>query len=748
MQVAVAGLMGILNVCYAHDFENQWIDRFIRRQLLLIGVCSVEISTRNKGKPFRLVSEYTPAGDQPRAIDELVQGINDRAKMQILLGVTGSGKTYVMANLIEKLQRPTLVVTHNKTLAAQLAAEYKAFFPDNFVGYFVSYYDYYQPEAYVPAKDLYIEKDSDINEEVDRMRHAATQALLTRRDVIIVATVSCIYGLGSPGDYSEMSASIKVGEEYERKKLLRKLIDMQYLRNDLSLVRGAFRVKGDTIELYPVNEEVIVRMSFFGDECESLSRIHPVTGEVLEILDEVSLFPASHYVILPERQDLILQNIFKELDKQYEIFKKNDQNLYAERVKERTLYDLDCIRELGFCSGIENYSRFFSGRQPGEPPATLVEYFPDDFLMIIDESHQTIPQLNGMFNGDQTRKSNLVNYGFRLPSALDNRPLKFNEFEGYINQVIFTTATPGAYERAHSDRTVELIIRPTGLIDPEIEVRPIASQVDDVMDETGKRAALGQRSLVTTLTKKMSEDLTDYLEKMGHRVRYLHSEIDTFDRVRILRDLRRGDFDVLIGINLLREGLDLPEVSLVAILDADKAGFLRSETSLIQTMGRAARHAEGKVIIYADTITPAIKAAMDETERRRKIQTAYNKKHGITPTSIQKEIRDIAGESEQEDEVSAVVDGIINFEGVELTREEVPQIIEMIRSEMLAEAGDLNFERAAELRDEIQALETFLEGKAMSKSQKKKRKKRASTPGQARSAKLRRRGSRGQKYKG
>ena len=698
-------------------------------------------------KEFQLISEYTPSGDQPKAIIDLVKGLESGTKMQTLLGVTGSGKTFVMANVIAEVQKPTLVITHNKTLAAQLTAEYKAFFPNNFVGYFVSYYDYYQPEAYVPARDLYIEKDSDVNEEVDRMRHAATQAILTRRDVIIVASVSCIYGLGNPSEYSDMSVDLTVGQNYDQRTLLRKLIDMQYLRNDLSLIRGSFRVKGDTIELYPVSEDIIIRFSFFGDELESIARIHNVTGEVVEVLDEISVFPASHYVFIPERQELILENIRKELDKQVKFFESQDQLLYAERLKQRTQYDIECIRELGFCSGIENYSRIFSGREPGEPPATLVEYFPDDYLMIIDESHQTIPQLNGMYNGDRSRKLNLVNYGFRIPAALDNRPLRFDEFEKFTNQVVFTTATPGPYEREHAKNVVELIIRPTGLIDPEIEIRPISSQVDDVMDECAKRAEKGQRVLITTLTKKMSEDLTDYLERMGHRVRYLHSEIETFDRVRILRDLRRGDFDVLIGINLLREGLDLPEVSLVAILDADKAGFLRSETSLIQTMGRAARHSEGKVLIYADTITPAIKAAVEETERRRKIQTAYNVEHHITPTSVQKEIRDIASEVDASEDAAAVLaDGTINFEGVELRKDEVPGIVEMIRTEMLAEANDLNFERAAELRDEIKTLEEYLTGRAgESKSQRKKRKKRAGT---AQQAKLRRRGTRSKKYRG
>jgi excinuclease ABC subunit B len=701
-----------------------------------------------KEKPFELVADYQPSGDQPKAIEELLDGLNKGVRMQTLLGVTGSGKTYTMAKIIEATQRPALVITHNKTLAAQLTAEYRTFFPGNFVGYFVSYYDYYQPEAYVPERDLYVEKDADVNEEVDRLRHASTQALLSRRDVIIVATVSCIYGLGSPSEYTEMSVSLKVGAEYERRSLLRKLIDMQYLRNDISLIRGSFSVKGDTIELYPVNEDIHIRLMFFGDEIERILRIHPVTGEVLESVDEVTVFPASHYVILPERLEVIRQNILKELNEQIEFFEKIDKKLEAQRIKDRTLYDLECMKELGYCSGIENYSRHFSGREPGEPPATLVEYFPDDYLMIIDESHQTIPQLNGMYNGDYSRKRNLVDYGFRLPSALDNRPLKFNEFEKYINQVIYTTATPGPYEREHSGQTVELIIRPTGLIDPRIEIRPIASQVDDLMEEVRLRAEKGQRSLVTTLTKKMSEDLTDYLERMGHRVRYLHSEIDTLDRVRILRDLRRGEFDVLVGINLLREGLDLPEVSLVAILDADKSGFLRSETSLIQTMGRAARHSEGTVLIYADTMTPAIKAAVEETDRRRKIQDEYNRIHGITPKSIQKGITDIAeGLEREEEEVEAFAGGVINFEGIELRRDEVPQIVEMIRSEMLDEAKELNFEHAAELRDEIRMLEEFLEGKAK-EGKGRRRKKRVSTPGQARHAKLKRRSRRSRNYRG
>jgi excinuclease ABC subunit B len=671
-------------------------------------------------KKFKLDTELQPTGDQPKAIEQLLDGLNKGMRYQTLLGVTGSGKTFTMANIIEAVQRPTLVIAHNKTLAAQLCAEFRDLFPKNRVEYFVSYYDYYQPEAYVPSKDLYIEKDSDINEEVDRLRHSATQAVLTRRDTIIVATVSCIYGLGSPEDYSLLATDLKVGGTIDRAVFLRRLIDMRYRRNDTSIVRGTFRIRGDTLELQPPNEEVIYRIGFFGDEIEGIFKIHPVTGEVLEMLDEHTIFPATHYVLPPEKLDLILAGVEAELEERLKFFHDNEKLLEEQRLRERTRYDLEMIRELGYCSGIENYSRHFDGRHPGEPPSTLVEYFPDDFLCIVDESHATLPQLRGMYKGDFSRKSNLVEYGFRMPSALDNRPLRFEEWEKLVNQAVFTTATPGAFERENSSQVVELVIRPTGLIDPEIIIRPVGGQVDDLIDEIHKRVEENERVLVTTLTKKMSEDLADYLGSLKLRVKYLHSDIDTLERVRILRDLRRGEFDVLVGINLLREGLDLPEVSLVAILDADKAGFLRSETSLIQTMGRAARHIRGQVILYADDMTEAIKNAVRETDRRRKKQTAHNEKYGITPVGITKRISDIAGDlgfGEPEEEL-----GTIMLEGIEISRDELPVIIDQLRTEMLSQADELNFEKAAEIRDEIKQLEKFLAGKA-SKAKKGRKKK-------------------------
>jgi len=672
-------------------------------------------------KAFKLETTLTPTGDQPKAIRQLIDGLNAGMRFQTLLGVTGSGKTFTIANVIQELQRPTLVIAHNKTLAAQLCAEFRALFPKNRVEYFVSYYDYYQPEAYVPTKDLYIEKDADINEEVDRLRHSATQALLTRRDTIIVATVSCIYGLGSPEDYSLLSTPIRVGATIDRTWLLRRLIDMRYRRNDVSVVRGTFRVRGDTLEVQPPNEEIIYRIDFFGDEVEGLFKIHPVTGEVLEIIEEHTIFPATHYVLPPEKLDLILAGIETELDEMLKWFHENDKLLEEQRLRERTRYDLEMIRELGYCSGIENYSRHFDGRLPGEPPSSLVEYFPDDFLTIVDESHATLPQLRGMFNGDYSRKRNLVDYGFRLPSALDNRPLRFEEWEKLINQAIFTTATPGPYERENSAQIVEQVIRPTGLVDPQIIIRPVGGQVDDLIGEIQKRVERNERILVTTLTKKMSEDLADYLCGLNMRVKYLHSEVETMERVRILRDLRRGEFDVLVGINLLREGLDLPEVSLVGILDADKSGFLRSETSLIQTMGRAARHIHGQVILYADDMTDAIKAAVRETNRRRLIQSRYNKEHNITPVGITKDITDIAGDigfAAPEEEA-----GVIVLEGIEINRDELPTIIEQLRSEMLAQADELNFEKAAELRDEIRHMENFLVGKVEGKKKGRRGKK-------------------------
>ncbi len=679
------------------------------------------MAKKKKIKPFKLETELKPTGDQPKAIEQLVNGLKAGMRFQTLLGVTGSGKTFTMANIIEAVQRPTLVIAHNKTLAAQLCAEFRELFPKNRVEYFVSYYDYYQPEAYVPSKDLYIEKDADINEEVDRLRHSATQAILTRRDVIIVATVSCIYGLGSPEDYSLISYDLEVGKTIDRTAFLRRLIDMQYFRNDVSVVRGTFRVRGDTLELQPPNEEIIYRIAFFGDDVEGIYKIHPVTGEILESLDEHTVFPATHYVLPPEKLDLILANVEAELEQQLKIFHDNEKLLEEQRLRERTRYDLEMIRELGYCSGIENYSRHFDGRIKGEPPSTLVEYFPDDFLCIVDESHTTLPQLRGMYRGDFSRKENLVNYGFRLPSALDNRPLRFEEWERLINQAIFTTATPGQYEREHSSQIVELIIRPTGLIDPEIVIRPVTGQVDDLIEEIRKRVEKDERVLVTTLTKKMSEDLAEYLNGLKMRVKYLHSEVETMERVRILRDLRRGEFDVLVGINLLREGLDLPEVSLVAILDADKAGFLRSETSLIQTMGRAARHIRGQVILYADAMTDAIKNAVAETTRRRDIQRKHNEEHGITPVGITKGISDIAGDlgfKELEEEAGTIV-----LEGIEITRDELPLIIEQLRSEMLEQADKLNFEKAAELRDEVRQLELYLAGKVETKKKKGRKKK-------------------------
>jgi excinuclease ABC subunit B len=671
-------------------------------------------------KKFKLHSPFKPEGDQPEAIDKLVEGLNRGDRFQTLLGVTGSGKTFTMANVIERVQRPALVIAHNKTLTAQLASEFKEFFPENAVEYFVSYYDYYQPEAYVAKKDLYIEKDSDRNPEIDRLRHAATKALLSRNDVIIVASVSCIFGLGSPEDYAKISITIKIGQVLERKELLRRLIDMQYLRNDVSLERGTFRMMGDTLEMHPPDEETYLRVSFFGNEIEAIYKIHAVTGEILEKLNTTTVFPASHYVVLPERQEMILTGIRAELETRLEFFKEHEKLLEYQRLKERTNYDLEMIEEMGYCSGIENYSRHFSGRAPGDVPSTLVEYFPKDFLIFIDESHVTVPQIGGMFKGDLSRKQTLVDYGFRLPSALDNRPLTFAEFEKYINQCIFVSATPSKYEMEHSSQIADQVVRPTGLLDPEVIIRPVDSQVDDLIEEIRKRVEVNERVLVTTLTKRMSEDLSEYLSRLGMRVKYLHSDIETLDRIKILRDLRMGQFDVLVGINLLREGLDLPEVSLVAILDADKAGFLRSETSLIQTMGRAARHVHGMVILYANDMTDAIKNAIRETDRRRSKQVEYSKIHGITPQSIVKPIKDIAGQLESE---SGPDGRVISFEGINLRPDEVPEILESLRSEMLERAREMDFEKAAELRDEMRQLEDLLNQKASDYKGKKKKSK-------------------------
>ena len=649
---------------------------------------------------FKLVSEYQPQGDQPKAIRELVDGLDSGLPKQTLLGVTGSGKTYTMAKIIAEVNRPTLVIAHNKTLAAQLYGEFKEFFPENAVEYFVSYYDYYQPEAYIAHTDTYIEKDAQINEEIEKLRHSATSALLERRDVIIVASVSCIYGLGSPEDYREQTLSLRVGQIYDRDFILRKLVDIQYERNDVNFVRGTFRVRGDVIEILPASvAEKAIRIELFGDEIDRILEIDVLTGEILGQRKHVSIFPASHYVTAPEYLEIALKNIEAELELRLKEFKEQDKLLEAQRIEQRTRYDLEMIREVGFCTGIENYSRHLTGRQPGEPPYTLLDYFPEDFLVFIDESHVTVPQIGGMYEGDRSRKNNLVNFGFRLPSALDNRPLKFPEFEEKVNQVIFVTATPGPYELEKSNQIVEQIIRPTGLVDPEIEVRPVKGQIDDLYDEIRLRVERDERVLITTLTKKMAEDLTDYFKELGLRVRYLHSEIKTIERMEILRDLRLGEFDVLVGINLLREGLDLPEVSLVAILDADKEGFLRSERSLIQTIGRAARNAHGKVIMYADVITGSMKKAIDETNRRRKIQMEFNKTHNITPQTIKKSVRDVIEATqvaEKGPEYTISQDKIDS-----MTKKELQKYIIELEKEMHQAARDLQFEKAAQLRDII-----------------------------------------------
>lgn len=642
---------------------------------------------------FELVSNYTPQGDQPKAIEGLVEGIKRGDKAQTLLGVTGSGKTFTLANVIAKVNKPTLVLAHNKTLAAQLCSEFKEFFPNNAVEFFVSYYDYYQPEAYIPQTDTFIEKDASINDEIDKLRHSATSALFEREDVIIVASVSCIYGLGDPEDYKNLMLSLRVGMEKDRDEMLKKLVEIQYERNDLNFVRNKFRVRGDVVEIFPSNDaENAVRVEFFGDEIERITEINALTGEIIGYRNHVTIAPASHYVTTKDKMELAIASIEEELAQRIKYFKENDMLIEAQRIEQRTMYDIEMMREIGFCQGIENYSRHISGREEGSAPYTLMDYFPDDFLLIIDESHVTVSQVRAMYNGDRARKDTLVKYGFRLPSAYDNRPLMFNEFEDRINQVIFTSATPAEYEKQHSVNTVEQVIRPTGLLDPKIEIRPIEHQIDDLMNEINIRVENGTRVLVTTLTKRMAEDLTDYLHNSGIKVRYMHSEIKTIERTEIIRDLRLGEFDVLVGINLLREGLDLPEVSLVAILDADKEGFLRSEVSLIQTIGRAARNADGMVIMYADNITGSMKRAIDETQRRRELQSKYNEEHEIVPKTIIKDIRDIIEATKQVDE----------FE--ETDEINIDDVIEELTAQMTVAAENLEFERAAVIRDKIKKL--------------------------------------------
>lgn len=651
---------------------------------------------------FKIASEYKPCGDQPKAIDKLCEGINRGLRGQTLLGVTGSGKTFTMANVIERVQKPTLIIAHNKTLAAQLCSEFKEFFPNNIVEYFVSYYDYYQPEAYIAATDTYIEKDSSINDEIDKLRHSATAALFERRDVIIVASVSCIYGLGDPEDYTELMLSLRKGMQKDRDDVIRKLVDIQYERNEIDFRRGRFRVRGDTLDIFPsYSTDKVIRVEFFGDEIDRITEINYLTGEILGSMSHAAIFPASHYATTRAKMERAMVSIEEELEERLKELKAEGKLLEAQRLEQRTRYDLEMLQEVGFCQGIENYSRHISGRAPGSAPYTLIDYFPDDFLMMIDESHVTVPQIGAMYNGDRSRKQSLVDYGFRLPSAFDNRPLKFNEFEERINQIIFVSATPAQYERNNSQQVVEQIIRPTGLIDPEIVVKPVKGQIDDLIGEINERIKKNERVLVTTLTKKMSEDLTDYLKELDFKVKYLHSDIQTIERMEIIRDLRLGVFDVLIGINLLREGLDLPEVSLVAILDADKEGFLRSETSLIQTIGRAARNVEGKVIMYADTVTDSMKKAISETNRRRKLQIEYNEAHGITPQSIKKSVRDII-EATKAAEESAEYTAVKNDDNLSVS--EANALIESLTKEMKKAAKDLQFERAADLRDKVTEL--------------------------------------------
>lgn len=651
-----------------------------------------------KKRKFELVTEYKPSGDQPEAISKLTDGINKGIKEQTLLGVTGSGKTFTMANVIANVNKPTLVLAHNKILAAQLCSEFKEFFPNNAVEYFVSYYDYYQPEAYIPGTDTYIEKDSAINDEIDKMRHSATTALSERNDVIIVSSVSCIYSLGSPEDYRSMIVSLRPGMEKSRDQLLSELVAIQYERNDINFVRNKFRVRGDVVEIFPASSnENAIRVEFFGDEIDRITEINVLTGEILAVLQHAAIFPASHYIVNGEKMNEAIKEIDKELGQRIEYFQNNNKLLEAQRIAQRTHYDMEMLQEIGFCSGIENYSRILSGRPPGSTPMTLLDHFPKDFLLFVDESHVTIPQVGGMYAGDRARKTTLVDYGFRLPSAFDNRPLNFDEFYSHINQAVYVSATPGKFEREKSGRVVEQVIRPTGLADPEIIVKPIEGQIEDLMSEINMRAEINERVLVTTLTKKMAEDLTSFLEAAGVKVRYLHHDIDTIERMEIIKDLREGIFDVLVGINLLREGLDIPEVSLVAILDADKEGFLRSETSLIQTIGRAARNSKGKVIMYADSVTNSMEKAITETERRRAIQTAYNQEHGIVPQTIKKDIRKVL-EITSKEKIEKKTDR-------KLSKKEKTELISKLKTEMKEAAKLLEFEHAAYLRDKIKELE-------------------------------------------
>jgi len=653
--------------------------------------------------PFKIVSDFRPTGDQPEAVEKLVEGLEHGYKHQTLLGVTGSGKTFTMANIIERVQRPALVMSHNKTLAAQLATELKEFFPDNAVEYFVSYYDYYQPEAYIPRTDTYIEKETDINEEIDKLRHASTRALFTRKDVIIVASVSCIYGLGSPEEYHSFVVSLAKGEKVKRDRIVRQLVDMQYERNDIDFTRGRFRIRGDTLEVQPAYEEVAVRVGFFGDEIERILEVDPLTGELLAERDSIDIYPAKHFVTSHDKMMAAIEDIKAELEERVRELKGQGKLLEAARLEARTNYDIEMLREAGYCTGVENYSRHLSRRAPGSPPWTLLDYFPDDFLLFIDESHMTLPQVRGMYHGDISRKQTLVDYGFRLPSALDNRPLNFSEFEEHINQAVYVSATPRPYEYEHSEQIVEQLIRPTGLLEPSVEVKPTKGQIDDLMEQIKTRVAQGERCLVTTLTKRMAEQLADYLKEMGIKTHYLHSEIETLERVEILRDLRLGVYDVVVGINLLREGLDLPEVSLVAILDADKEGYLRSRDALIQTMGRAARHIEGHAIMYADNFTGSMQAAIDEVYRRRNIQIAYNQAHGITPQGIKKAIKDIT------DRVRVVAETRAPYVVAPMPKDEMLRLIKDLESQMKMAARNLEFEKAALLRDRIIELRRDME---------------------------------------